>query len=67
MGTLSGSPADVDAVVIEPVRGLRWEVGTLERYLVANPEVRIVLQRHLARDLAGKLISYAGRPGDVTS
>jgi Popeye protein conserved region len=64
---LSGSPADVDAVVIEPVRGLRWEVGTLERYLVANPEVRIVLQHHLARDLAGKLVFYAGRPRDVTS
>lgn len=52
---LSGAPADVDAVAIEPVRALSWEVETLERYLSANPEVRIVLQRHLARDLAGKL------------
>jgi hypothetical protein len=50
---LSGAPAEVDAVAIEPVRALRWEVETLERYLTANPEVRIVLQRHLARDLAG--------------
>jgi hypothetical protein len=32
----------------------------LERYLAANPEVRIAVQRHLARDLAGKLVSYAG-------
>jgi hypothetical protein len=39
-------------VVEEPLRVLRWDVETLERYLVANPEVRIVLQRHLARDLA---------------
>jgi hypothetical protein len=55
---LSGSPAEVDAVAIEPVRALRWEVETLERYLTANPEVRIVLQRHLTRDLAGKFVSY---------
>jgi hypothetical protein len=54
---LSGAPAEVDAVAIEPVRALRWEVETLQRYLTANPEVRIVLQRHLARDLAGKVVS----------
>ena len=55
---LTGSPSGVDAVAIEPVRALRWEVETLERYLNANPEVRIVLPRHLARDLGGKLVSY---------
>ncbi len=54
---LGGAPSEVDAVAMEPVRALRWEVETLERYLTANPEVRIVLQRHLARDLAGKLVS----------
>lgn len=59
---LSGGPAEVDAVAIEPVRALRWEVETLERYLTANPEVRIVVQRHLARDLAGKLV-YSLRRG----
>lgn len=52
---LSGAPADVDAVAVEPVRAMRWEVGTLERYLSANPETRIVMQGHLARDLAGKV------------
>jgi hypothetical protein len=52
---LSGTPADIDATVVEPVRAVRWEVGTLERYLSANPETRIVMQQHLARDLAGKL------------
>jgi hypothetical protein len=52
---LSGAPADADATVVEPVRAIRWEVGTLERYLSANPETRIVMQQHLARDLAGKL------------
>jgi CRP-like cAMP-binding protein len=52
---LSGAVAEVDAVAAEPVRAVRWEVETLERYLNAHPETRIVLQRHLARDLTGKL------------
>ena len=56
---LTGLPADVDAVPIEPVRAYCWQIDTLDRYLVANPEVRIAVQRHLARDLAGKLVSYA--------
>ena len=57
---LSGAPAEVDAVANGPVRSMRWDVETLNRYLTANPEVRLVMQRHLARDLAGKFISYAG-------
>ena len=52
---LSGSPADVDAVAVEPVRSMRWEVGPLDRYLAANPETRIMMQKYLSRDLAGKL------------
>jgi CRP-like cAMP-binding protein len=52
---LSGIPADVDAVALEPVRAIRWEVGTLERYLDAHLETRIIIQQHLARDLAGKM------------
>ena len=52
---LSGAVADVDAVAAGPVRSVRWEAGTLERYLTANPETRIILQRHLAHDLAGKV------------
>jgi len=52
---LSGAPAEVDAVAVEPVRAVRWEVATLVRYLAANPETRIVMQGHLAHDLAGKL------------
>jgi hypothetical protein len=54
---LSGVTADVDAVVVEPVRCMRWEIEPLERYLAANPETRIVLQKYLARDLAGKLLA----------
>jgi Popeye protein conserved region len=56
---LSGVPADVDAVVVETVRCMRWEVEPLERYLAANPETRIVLQKYLSRDLAGKVLAAA--------
>ena len=52
---LSGAPAEVDAVTVEPVRALRWEVATLRRYLEADPETRMVFQLNLTRDLAGKL------------
>lgn len=54
---LSGVASDVDAVVVEPVRCVRWEAEPLDRYLAANPETRIVLQKYLARDLAGKLLN----------
>jgi len=52
---LSGAVADVDAIAAEPVRTLRWEASTLERYLDAHPDSRDALQRHLSRDLAGKV------------
>jgi CRP-like cAMP-binding protein len=52
---LSGAAAEVDGVTVEPLRGVRWNIGTLERYLSANPETRIVFQRNLNRDLASKL------------
>jgi len=53
---LSGAPADVDALAVEPVRSMRWEIGPLDRYLAANPETRIQMQKYLGRDLAGKLL-----------
>jgi hypothetical protein len=46
-------------VVVEPVRCMRWEVEPLDRYLAGNPETRIVLQKYLARDLAGKVLAAA--------
>jgi len=52
---MSGVPSDVDAVVIEPVRAVRWELTTLESYLHANPETRVVMLQHLSRDLSGKV------------
>jgi CRP-like cAMP-binding protein len=56
---LSGLPAEVDAAVENPVRAVRWQVGTLDRYLNANPDTRTVMQRHLARDLAMKVTHLA--------
>ena len=57
---LSGAPADLDALALGPVRSVRWEVGPLDRYLAANPETRILMQKYLGRDLAGKLLKYRG-------
>ena len=59
---LTGTPSEIDAVTVGQVRAIRWEMETLDRYLTANPEVRLVMQRHLARDLAGKMAAYAGIP-----
>jgi len=56
---LSGLQSEVDAVVESPVRAIRWKVGTLERYLNANPDTRAVMQRHLAHDLALKVTHLA--------
>ena len=56
---LSGVTTDVDAVVVEPVRCMRWEVEPLDRYLAANLEARMALQKYLARDLAGKVFAAA--------
>jgi CRP-like cAMP-binding protein len=52
---LSGTVADVDAVAVERVRNIEWRSATLERYLNAHPDTRTALQRHLSRDLAGKV------------
>jgi len=64
---LSGIPSNVDAVTVEPLRAMRWRLGTLEKYLNANPETRNVMQRHLARDLAGKigrLVTDSSKPSN---
>ena len=57
---LTGLQAEVDAAVESPVRAIRWQVGTLDRYLNANPDTRTAMQRHLARDLAMKVTHLAG-------
>ena len=57
---LSGAPAAFDAVVVERLRAIRWEAGTLQRYLAANPETRILLQQYFERDLSEK-VDYMGK------
>jgi CRP-like cAMP-binding protein len=57
---LSGLQADVEAVVEDPLRAMRWQVDTLERYLNANPDTRTAMQQHLARELALKVEHLAG-------
>jgi CRP-like cAMP-binding protein len=52
---LTGMPAEVDATVVEPVSAITWDIGMLKKYLAANPETRLAMQRHLAVDLADKL------------
>jgi CRP-like cAMP-binding protein len=59
---LSGVQAEVEAVVETPVRGIRWQIGTLVRYLNANPDTRTSMQRHLSRDLAVKVGHLASEP-----
>ncbi len=64
---LNGIPSNVDAVTVEPLRAMRWQIGTLEKYLSANPETRNVMQRHLAHDLANKiggLVTDSSKPSD---
>src|SRR6266496_1499923 len=56
----SSIPAEVDAVVLEPGRAMRWQFGTLERYLAANPETRTIMLQHVARDLAEKVERATG-------
>jgi hypothetical protein len=58
---LSGLQSEVDAAVENPVRAVRWQVGTLERYLHANPDTRTAMLRHLARDLAMKVTHQPAR------
>ncbi len=67
---LSGIPSNVEAWAVEPLRTMRWQIGTLQKYLSANPETRSVMQRHLAHDLAGKigrLAADASKPSTSTS
>ena len=52
---MTGAPADVDAVVVDPIRAINWEIRSLERYLAANPETRITILNHLSRDFAEKI------------
>lgn len=65
---LSGIPSNVEAVTAEPLRAVRWQLETLQKYLSANPETRTVMQRHLAHDLAvkiGRLVTDPKRSDNI--
>ena len=65
---LSGIPSNVEAVTAEPLRAMRWQLETLQKYLGANPETRTVMQRHLAHDLAlkiGRLVTDSKRSDNI--
>ena len=47
----------------EPVRAVRWQIRTLQKYLQSNPEMRIVMQRHLAHELSRKVGRLVERHG----
>jgi len=50
---LSGVMADVDAVAVETLRAMRWEVETLLKFLDANPEtLTLLVQDENGRDAA---------------
>jgi hypothetical protein len=57
---LSGARAEIDATTVEETRTLQWNVATFDKYLAANPDTRVLLQRHLARDLGGKVERLVG-------
>ncbi len=42
---LSGIPSNVAAVIVEPLRAMRWQIGILEKYLSANSETLNLMQR----------------------
>lgn len=52
-----GAPADLDAVVVEPVRAISWEFGSLERCLAAQSRNRITMLNNLSVTSAGKSAS----------
>jgi len=53
-------------VVAEPVRTVRWNVGTVERYLAANPDVGIAgLRQTLPGAVVARQVIVGGRSGDV--
>ena len=52
---LSGVPSEVDATVEECVHAITWDLKILQKYLAANPETRLAMQRHMAVDLSSKI------------
>jgi hypothetical protein len=52
---LAGAPSPVEIVFAEPARYMRWSVADLRSFVDKRPDLRVTLQQHVNRDLAGKL------------
>ena len=52
---LRGAPSPVEIVFTEPARYMRWSLPDLRAFMDKRPDLRVTLQQHVNRDLAGKL------------
>jgi hypothetical protein len=52
---LTGEPSPVEVTFTEPARYMRWSLPSLRSFMDKRPDLRIVLQGLVNRDLAGKL------------
>jgi hypothetical protein len=52
---LTGAPSPVEIVFTEPARYMRWSLPDLRSFMDKRPDLRMTLQQHVNRDLAGKV------------
>jgi hypothetical protein len=52
---LAGTPSPVEIVFAESARYMRWSLPNLRTFMDKRPDLRVTLQQHVNRDLAGKL------------
>jgi hypothetical protein len=53
-------PSPIDAAFRARGRYIRWQVDAIETFLSRKPEIRAVLQRHVNRELAGRMHRIVG-------
>ena len=61
MAALNGDPAQVDVTFTEPARYMRWPLPSLRRFVDKRPDLRVLLQGLVNRDLAGKVEALLSR------
>jgi CRP-like cAMP-binding protein len=52
---LTGQPSPMDATFIEPARYFSWPIGNIRTFLDKRPDLRLILQSLVSRDLAAKM------------
>jgi CRP-like cAMP-binding protein len=52
---LTGEPSPVEVTFTEPARYMRWSLASLRRFIDNRPDLRVMLQGLVNRDLAEKL------------